>query len=791
MRGKALFRFILLITIVFFLAISCNKKDRQNKKDDILWYRQPVKDWNEALLLGNGRLGVMVFGLTSTERIQLNDDSMWPGDENSWDNPEGTPQDLEQIRQLLFEDKHVEADRLYLEKFSRKAIVRSHQTLGDLFIDFDHTDITDYRSELNISKAVATVSYSADGNSFTEEVFVSHPEQAIIIRFTSGNPAGINARIRLSRPDDDGHPTVKVFSGGSNTLVMQGEVTQRKAVFNSKPHPILNGVKFETLLKVKNTGGEVFAGKDYLELKNTTSAIIYLVSNTSFYEENYSTRNREEMAEVEKKDFEVLLKEHEEDFSRLYDRLVLNLGNNDLDTLPTDVRLERVKNDSIDQGLEALLFQYGRYLLISSSRPGTNPANLQGIWNEDIQAPWNADYHLNINLQMNYWPADVTGLGELNMPLFDYIDRLIENGKQTAAKNFGCRGSFIPHASDLWAPTWLRAPTAYWGCTVISGAWLMHHYWDHFLFTRDTTFLRKRAYPAMRQVVLFYSDWLIEDPRDSSLISAPSTSPENRFLDKDGNPVATCLGSAIDQQAIAEVFDNYIETCKILGIKDSLSDTVKQQRSRLRPGFVIGSDGRILEWDRAYPEMEPGHRHISQIYGFHPGSEVSKDSNPDIFEAVRKTLDYRLAHGGAGPGWSRAWLINCSARLLDGDMAHEHIRLLLKKSMYNNLFDAHPPFQIDGNFGYTAGVAEMLLQSHEKGIVRLLPALPSDWKNGSVKGLKARAGLTVDIYWKNNVLEKANVTAKYPVDFILIWQDDKIPVRLKAGETYVFKPRRH
>ena len=453
-------------------------------------------------------------------------------------------------------------------------------------------------------------------------------------------------------------------------------------------------------------------------------------------------------------------------------------------------RIARIKAGETDTGLEALLFQYGRYLLISSSREGTNPANLQGLWNQHINAPWNADYHLNINLQMNYWLANVTSLSELNMPLFDYIDRLVENGKETASKNFGCRGAFIPHATDLWAPTWLRAPTAYWGCSIGGGGWLMQHYWQHYAFTKDTTFLRARAFPAIEAVAQFYSDWLIEDPRDGQLISAPSTSPENRFFNTNGQPVATCLGSAMDQQIIAEVFDNYITACEVLQVKSALIETIKQQRQQLRPGFVIGSDGRILEWDREYPETEPGHRHMSHLYGFHPGISITKDKTPELFNAVRKTLDYRLENGGAGTGWSRAWLINCSARLLDGDMAHEHIQLLFKKSMYKNLFDAHPPFQIDGNFGYTAGVAEMLLQSHEENTLRLLPALPLAWQHGHVTGLKARNGLTVDIYWKANRLEKAIIYSESDNHFNLVYEDTTVPVEVKSGEGYEYKPSR-
>ncbi|MDO5979883.1 glycoside hydrolase family 95 protein [Flavivirga spongiicola] len=785
------YRHILLLLVSVIIVQSCTKKsddDNDFSKEHILWYKQPAQNWEEALPLGNGRLGVMVFGNTSNEHIQLNDDSMWPSDNDAWVEPEGNKEDLNHIRELLFKDKNKIADSLFVDKFSRKTVVRSHQTMGDLHIDFDHKNITDYRRELNINNATSSVSYKSDGNLITEKIFVSHPHDAIIIEFESQSASGLNGKIRLTRPEDNGFPTAKTKTTNDNLLVMQGEVTQRDGKFNSEPYPILNGVKFETCLKINNDSGEVLKGTDYLELKNVKKATFYLVSNSSYYHENYAKQNIIDLTNVIASDVETIKEKHIEDYQNLYSKISLNLNNTHLDSIPTDKRIKRIKEGSVDVALEALLFQYGRYLLISSSRKNTNPANLQGLWNKHIKAPWNADYHLNINLQMNYWLANSTNLDELNMPLFDYIDKLIENGKVTANKNFGCRGSFLPHATDLWAPTWLRAPTAYWGCSIGAGGWMMQHYWQHYEFTRDITFLKERAYPAIKEVATFYSDWLIEDPRDGMLISAPSTSPENRFFNDKGEKVASCLGSAMDQQVIAEVFRNYVEACRILEIENNQLTKIKEQQKQLRPGFVISDEGRILEWDRPYTETEPGHRHMSHLYGFHPGVSVTEKGSPKIFEAVRSTLDYRLKNGGAGTGWSRAWLINCSARLLDGDMAHEHIQLLFKKSMLNNLFDAHPPFQIDGNFGYTAGIAEMLLQSHEDSTIRVLPALPKAWENGSIKGLKARGGLTVNIYWKNNKLTKAELSSKFDHEFNIKYKNNTIPVKLSKGETYTYSP---
>lgn len=769
----------------FFFLPHCSVVPTTQKtapNDSLLWYDQPAKEWEEALPIGNGRMGAMVFGDPHTEHLQLNDDSMWPGDPG-WDNPAGTPEDLEQIRQHLFAGDHAKADALFVEHFSRKRIVRSHQTMGDLYMELGHENITDYQRSLDLDRAISSVRYRTDGALVEQTVFASHPHQVIALELKS--EAGINAKLRMSRPEDEGQATANTRVNEEGWLVMDGEVTQLGGAFDSKPAPIRNGVKFQTCLKVDHEKGEVLAGEDYLELKGVQRAVLYLVANSSYYHEDYAAQNQLELAAIEKTDYQSIKRQHIQDHQKLYRKARLDLSADpQLDALPTDRRLERMQAGEMDLGMEALLFHYGRYLLIASSRPGTNPANLQGLWNRHITAPWNADYHLNINLQMNYWPANLTSLDVLNEPLFDYLDRLVENGKVTAWDNFGCRGSFMPHATDLWAPTFMRAPTAYWGCSMGAAGWMMQHYWEHFAFTGDTVFLRERAYPALREVAQFYSDWLIEDPRDGTLISAPSTSPENRFIHPNGDTVATALGSAMDQQVIAEVFDHYLQACSLLGIANDLTRTIREQQQQLRPGFVLGNDGRILEWDREYQELEPGHRHISHLYGFHPGTAITKSATPDIFAAAKKTLEYRLEHGGAGTGWSRAWLINCSARLLDGAMAHEHIQLLFERSMYTNLLDGHPPFQIDGNFGYTAGIAEMLVQSHEDGLLRILPALPPQWKAGSVQGLGARGGLRVDIEWKENALEKLTIYPQYDQSLQLIYGDERKAIALRAGELF-------
>ncbi len=788
LNGSICILTVFLITSASLLLPVC-MQDRSftESSGDLLWYDAPASEWMEALPLGNGHLGVMVFGDTATERIQLNDDSLWPGEED-WSEPPGGPGDLQRLREVLIAGDHQSADRMFVDYFSNLGITRSHQTLGDLHMQLGHTNISEYKRQLDLDRAISEVSYMTGGHRFKEEVFVSHPHHAICIRLTSDSPDGINGTVTLSRPEDMGHPTVEVQPAGERMLRMKGEVTQYGGTFRSQPAPIDNGIRFATLLYAGHEDGKITEGAHGLEISGASVVDLYIVSNSSWYTDAYEELNLQELNYIRETTFEEIRKQHITDHRELYERVQLDLGGENYDTIPVDARLARVKNGMQDHGLEELLYQYGRYLLIASSRPGTNPANLQGLWNQHIRAPWNADYHLNINLQMNYWLADMTGLPELNDPLYDYIDRLVENGKTTARKNFGCRGAFMHHATDLWAPTWLRAATAYWGCSMPAAGWMMQHYWYGFEYNRDTTFLAQRVYPALREVATFYSDWLIEDPRDGTLVSAPSTSPENRFIDPDGQPAATCMGSAMDQQVIAEVFDHFIEASEILEIESGILDTIRDQRKQLRPGFVLGSDGRILEWDREYRETEPGHRHMSHLYGFHPGSSVSPDKDPWIFAAVRRTLDHRLDNGGAGTGWSRAWLINCSARLLDGEMAYEHVQLLLQRSIASNLFDMHPPFQIDGNFGYTAGVTEMLLQSYENDVVRLLPALPQEWNSGSVTGLRARNNIKVDMQWSGGLLQEAHLVPAVDCRIRIVYPGGEQMVTLEAGVPFSIQP---
>jgi len=776
------FLFVLLI----FLLFGCELNDSNDLTYQTIWYNKPAEKWEEALPLGNGRLGAMVFGNPNNERIQLNDDSLWPYHDN-WNEPEGTEKDLLDIRKHLLNKNPKSADSLIVEKFSNKSITLSHQTLGDLFLNWNHQKISDYRRSLDLNTAISTTKFKTDGYPVEQKVFVSHPNQIIVIEIESEHPEGLNGQIQLNRPKDEGVETVSL-KYEDDKIIMSGEVTQRGGKFRELPVVIKSGVKFETLLTYKNEFGSISKNGRSLKVSGVKKLNLFIASNSDFYTKDYSNKNKREIAKTIGLNIKKIREDHIIDHQSFFNRVKLNFNSDKkLQLLTTFERLEKVRKGSIDNGLTKILYDYGRYLLISSSRVGTLPANLQGLWNNHIAAPWNADYHLNINLQMNYWLANPTGLHELNLPLFDYIDRLVENGKITAKKNFGLRGSVIPHASDLWAKTWLRARTAYWGSSFGAGGWLMQHYWYHYEFTNDIDFLKNRAFPAIEEIAQFYSDWLIEDPRDKTLVSAPSTSPENQYFDLNGEKVATCLGSAKDQQIIYETFTNYLKASKIIGVENFLTRKIKEQLKRLRPGFVIGEDGRILEWDREYKEAEPGHRHMSHLYGFHPGNQITIDQNPKLFKAVKKTVDYRLNNGGGRTGWSRAWLINISARLLDGEMAFENIQMLFKNSLYTNLFDAHPPFQIDGNFGYTAGVTEMLLQSHEKKGIRLLPALPDSWSSGSVKGLIARNNIIINMEWDNNEIKQVSLKTNSDKSIPVIYKKKIFNFNLKKNEVFVHK----
>ncbi|MEE9361475.1 MAG: glycoside hydrolase N-terminal domain-containing protein [Cellulophaga sp.] len=751
--------------VLFVLVLSCfnfsciKETEKKSETAHAFWYAQPAVKWMEAMPVGNGRLGAMVFGDPNYERIQLNEDSMWSGGPD-WGDAKGTQEDLAEIRQLLEEGEHHKADKLIVERFSYKSVVRSHQTMGDLFIDFqDKKNVENYTRSLSLDDALVTVKYTSNGNKYSEKVFTSAVDDVLVIELSTTAEEGMNFNLKLSRPLDRGHKTVTISNPSEKEISMLGMVTQYGGVKFSKPFPIANGVKFETRLKVTNTSGTVKAEKGSLILKEVKNATIFIVGNTSFYQEDYQKKNEETLTALEEESFQSLLDRHSKDYQKLYKRVDFNLGGQELDSIPTDKRLQKVREGNDDPDLAAKLFQFGRYLLISTSRQGTNPANLQGLWNEHIEAPWNADYHLNINLQMNYWPAEVTNLSELHEPFFDLLDRAIERGKRTAKEQYGInRGAVLHHTTDLWATPWMRAEQPYWGSWIHGGGWSAQHYWEHYRYTQDKGFLKNRAYPAMKSFAEFYLDWLVKDEKTGTWVSSPETSPENSFLSSDGKPAAVSFGSAMGHQIIAELFDNVLEAANVLGYTDDFVKEVRLKREKLHSGIVIGDDGRILEWNEPYEEHEKGHRHMSHLYALHPGDEIV-ESNTKAFEAAKKTIAHRLQYGGAGTGWSRVWMINLNARLFDEKSAEENISKFMGISLADNMFDMHPPFQIDGNFGFTAGIAELLMQSHED-FIRILPTLPENWNTGKITGLIARGNIELDMEWKEGKLIRLGVLSQ-------------------------------
>ncbi|MEA3477644.1 MAG: glycoside hydrolase N-terminal domain-containing protein [Bacteroidota bacterium] len=776
---------ILFGILLVFLLAACDRPGEEdlnyfNRENGIkLWYQQPAKTWDEALPVGNGRLGAMVFGGVYRERIQVNEESLWAGKRFNTNNPDAL-NDLPRVREFIFQEEIKEAYEL-----GNKSLLgtpprfRSYQTLGDIYLSFDSiASFTDYKRELHLNPGISRTVFIIDEITYTREVFASAPDNIIVIHITADKPGAISTSIALQRQKD---ANVKAEF---NQLILTGQIIDETT---DAQGPGGKHIKFAAILLALNKGGELSADSSMLLVKNAdelsilfTAATDYKLDKLNFDRDiNPLKICNEILNKAENKSIEEIKEAHIKEHQSVFNRVEINLGKTQLAGLPTDKRLDSVVNGGNDPGLVALYFQYGRYLLMGSSRaPGILPANLQGIWNEHLKAPWNSDYHTNINLQMNYWHAEICKLPETLDPLINIVDKWREPGRITAKDMYGCNGWCMHHATDIFGKTVPNADMR-WGMSPLSGVWMCFPLWRHYEFTLDKHYLENRAYPIMKEAMDFVSDFLIE--KDGYLVTNPTMSPENSYtLDGKDYPCQLTYAATIDNQTLMAHINHCIQASEILDVDEDLRDEWIDILLKIPP-VRIGKDSTIMEWIKDYDEWEPGHRHMSHLLGLYPLAQITPET-PELFEAAKRTIAKRLQYGGGHTGWSRAWMINFFARLHEPEAAYDHVMALLRKSTQSNLFDSHPPFQIDGNFGGTAGIAEMLLQSHN-GVIQILPALPAAWPDGSIKGLRARGGFEVDIEWEDGVMTTSTIYANTDNSCFVKYKDHVESIELKKGES--------
>jgi alpha-L-fucosidase 2 len=791
-----------IFVLVCALAVAQISAAAENNfsPETTIWFDAPATNFTESSPLGNGRLGAMMFGGVDEERIVLNESSMWSGSRQDADRPDACKY-LPQIRQLLLEGKNLQAEALYNAHFTCKGPGSNggtgngqygcYQVLGNLHLSFSgdtNAPVESYRHMLNLNNAVTHMQFKRGDVTFTREMFVSAPDQVMVLRLSADQPGQISFTTRLDRPE-----RFQTVADATNELLMTGQLDNG---VNGK------GLKYAARVRILNQGGDISVHGNSLTVSKANSVILLITAATDY--QGFAGRETKDPPAASLNDmnraaamtYQALHAAHIADYQKYFDRVLLYLkpANAEVAAKPTPERTVWAKNHGGDPSLAALYFNFGRYLLISSSRPGGLPPNLQGIWTEEIHTPWTGDWHLDVNVEMNYWPAEVCNLSDLTQPLFALIASLQKPGAKTAHDYYDAPGWVAHVITNPWGFT-SPGESASWGASVSGSGWLCQHLWDHYLFTRDKKFLRW-AYPIMKGAAQFYSDLLIEDPKHHWLVIAPASSPENHFELSDGQQAAISLGSTFQSEITRYLFTACIESSKILGLDEDFRNELISKRARLMP-IQIGQDGRVMEWPEPYKEVEPHHRHVSHLWGLYPGDEISPLTTPALAQAARKTLQVR---GDDGVGWSLAFKAALWARLDDG----HHAWLLVQKALnpaygmdirynggggvYPNLFDTCPPFQIDGNFGTTAAVAEMLLQSQE-GVMQLLPALPDAWKEGKVTGLCARGGFEVGMTWEDGQLISASIRSKAGSPWRVNYQGKTVELKIKKGATVTLDGR--